>query len=85
MNVFKTHPTQKKSEKMFMYYSSNRDELWLVVSDLNELVDNTEKLGGPNHEEASFSPFRNMIQDCRIREVTSSGNKLSWAGEHEKQ
>ncbi|KAL1190944.1 hypothetical protein V5N11_020917 [Cardamine amara subsp. amara] len=60
---------------------SNREDAWLVIGDLNELVDNSEKLGGPHREEASFYSFRNMIDDCGLREVQCSGNKFSWAGE----
>lgn len=35
---------------------SNR-ELSLVIGDMNEIVDNSEKLGGPFREEASFIIF----------------------------
>ncbi|XP_010513742.1 PREDICTED: uncharacterized protein LOC104789794 [Camelina sativa] len=58
----------------------SRDAPWLVIGDLNEMVSNTEKLGGPARAESSFFPFRNMILDCRLREVSSIGNRLSWAG-----
>ncbi|KAL1194356.1 hypothetical protein V5N11_017825 [Cardamine amara subsp. amara] len=60
---------------------STRTDAWLVIGDLNELTDNSKKLGGPLREEASFLPFRNMISDCGLREVPSCGNKFSWAGE----
>lgn len=60
---------------------SSRDDAWMVIGDLNELIDNLENLGGPRHEEASFYPFRKMISDCRLREDPCSGNKFSWAGE----
>ncbi|KAG7583258.1 Reverse transcriptase domain [Arabidopsis suecica] len=58
-----------------------RDDPWLVLGDLNEMVDNTEKLGGPARAEYTFFPFRNMISDCRLREIPSIGNKFSWAGD----
>lgn len=58
----------------------SRDEPWLVLGDLNEILDNSEKLGGPTRAESSFFSFRNMISDCRLRETPSIGNKFSWAG-----
>ncbi|KAL1200001.1 hypothetical protein V5N11_007210 [Cardamine amara subsp. amara] len=36
---------------------SLREEAWLVVGDLNELMNNSENLGGPLRDEASFYPF----------------------------
>ncbi|KAL1205541.1 hypothetical protein V5N11_003718 [Cardamine amara subsp. amara] len=63
---------------------SFRNDAWLVIGDLNELIDSSEKLGGPRCEEASFYPFCNMISDCGLREVPSSGNKFSWVGERNK-
>ncbi|KAG7572529.1 hypothetical protein ISN44_As09g008890 [Arabidopsis suecica] len=63
----------------------SRDDPWLVLGDLNEILNNTEKLGGPARAESSFFPFRNMINDCRLREVPSIGNKFSWAGDRNNQ
>jgi len=57
-----------------------RNEPWFVVGDLNEIWDNSEKLGGPARDESSFLPFRNMVRDCRLRDIPFSGNKFSWAG-----
>lgn len=56
----------------------------MVIGDLNELMDNSEKLGGAVREEASFFPFRNMINDCGLRLIPSKGCRFSWAGERNK-
>lgn len=40
---------------------SNRDEAWLVTGDFNELLDNSEKIGGPARWEGSFVAFRSFI------------------------
>lgn len=55
-----------------------------MVGDLNELMNNSEKMGGSLREETSFFPFRNMVRDYRLREIPSSGNKFSWAAERNK-
>ncbi|KAG7568115.1 Reverse transcriptase domain [Arabidopsis thaliana x Arabidopsis arenosa] len=57
-----------------------RNDPWFVVGDLNEIWDNSEKFGGPTRDESSFIPFRNMIRDCRLRDIPFIGNKFSWAG-----
>lgn len=59
---------------------STRDDAWIVVGDLNELMDNSEKIGGPLRDKAMFHPFRSMINNCRLKEVPSSGNIFSWGG-----
>lgn len=53
------------------------------MGDFNEIMNRSEKSGGPVREESSFYPFRSMARDCRIKEVPSSGDKLSWAGVRE--
>lgn len=46
-------------------------------------MNNSEKVGGPQRQENSFFEFRAMARDCRLKQVPSSGNKLSWAGARE--
>lgn len=57
-----------------------RDNAWVLIGDFNELLDNSEKLGGPERHESTFWDFRNMVENCKIKEVRSSGNVLSWVG-----
>ncbi|KAG2295020.1 hypothetical protein Bca52824_041689 [Brassica carinata] len=57
-----------------------RNEPWLLAGDFNELMSNEDKLGGAVREESSFWDFRDMARSCKIRELRSSGNPLSWGG-----
>lgn len=59
---------------------ANRDDAWFLVGDFNELMSNSEKMGGPRRLESSFWDFRNLAYNCRIREIQSSGNQFSWGG-----
>ena len=59
---------------------ASRDEAWILVGDFNELLNANEKVGGPTREESTFWDFRNMVDNCRIKEIRSSGNWLSWTG-----
>ena len=60
-----------------------RDEAWILAGDFNELMSNEEKLGGAVRSDASFWNFRNMAENCKIRELRFSGNWLSWAGKRD--
>lgn len=57
-----------------------RDSPWLLIGDFNELMNNNEKLGGALRNDSTFWDFRNMAENCKIKEVRSSGIQLSWTG-----
>ena len=61
-----------------------RDEAWVLVGDSNELISNKEKSGGAIRSESSFWDFRNMAQNCKLKELRFSGNWFSWGGWREK-
>ena len=61
----------------------NRNGGWFLVGDFNELMNNSEKVGGPRRQENTFYEFRALSRDYRLKEVPSSGNRLSWAGVRE--
>ena len=44
------------------------------------ILDNFEKLGGSARQESTFWDFRNMVENCKIKEVRTIGNVLSWVG-----
>ena len=58
----------------------SRNNAWILIGDFNELLDNSEKLGGSVRNESMFLDFRNMVENCKIKEVRSMGNVMSWAG-----
>lgn len=39
-----------------------------------------KKSGGAVRNESSFWDFRNMAQNCKLKEIRFSGNSLSWGG-----
>ena len=61
-----------------------RDEAWLLAGDFNELMTKEEKVGGAERHESSFWDFRNMAENCKIRELRYTGNCLSWGGWRER-
>ncbi|XP_010474031.1 PREDICTED: uncharacterized protein LOC104753480 [Camelina sativa] len=60
-----------------------RNDPWLITGDFNEIMDNSEKMGGPRRPESTFYPFRNMARGSQIKEIPSCGNKLSWGGKRD--
>lgn len=61
----------------------SRDEAWILAGDFNELLSNDEKSGGAIRSDSSFWGFRNMLQDCKLREIRYTGNCLSRGGKRE--
>ncbi|KAL0749510.1 hypothetical protein Bca101_031513 [Brassica carinata] len=60
-----------------------RDEAWILAGDFNELMSGEEKVGGSERSESTFWDFRNMAQNCKLKEIRSSGNVLSWCGKRD--
>ena len=58
-----------------------RDETaWLIVGDFNDLLDNSEKVGGPLRWEGSFLAFRSFVSQMGLWDLQHAGNSLSWRG-----
>ncbi|KAG2246151.1 hypothetical protein Bca52824_085779 [Brassica carinata] len=56
------------------------EEAWLVVGDFNDLLDNSEKIGGPLRWEGSFLAFGSFVSQTGLLDLQDSGNSLSWRG-----
>lgn len=61
----------------FSHTFSGRSGPWFVTGDLNEIIDNGEKSGGPRRTEGSFSSFRNFLAQHDLFDLKHSGNFLS--------
>ncbi|KAF3569011.1 hypothetical protein DY000_02016963 [Brassica cretica] len=57
----------------------NRNGGWGLAGNFNEFMSSEKKLGGLVRVESSFYQFRSMARICKIKEIPSSGDKLSWA------
>ena len=58
----------------------NRDLPWLISEDFNEILNNSEKVGGPARWEGSFVPFHTFVSQHGLWDLKHSGNHLSWRG-----
>ncbi|KAL0742629.1 hypothetical protein Bca4012_084142 [Brassica carinata] len=59
---------------------AEREEAWLLTGDFNDLLDNSEKVGGPARWEGSFLSFRSFVSQMGLWDLQHSGNHLSWRG-----
>ncbi|WZZ70042.1 hypothetical protein YC2023_081412 [Brassica napus] len=60
--------------------SLSRNSAWILAGDFNEIIDNSEKSGGPERAEGSFGAFRNMLSNCNLFDLKHTGISLSWRG-----
>ncbi|WZY87924.1 hypothetical protein YC2023_044659 [Brassica napus] len=59
---------------------NDRELPWLLAGDFNEILDNSEKEGGPARWEGSFTTFRSFVSQNGLWDLNHSGNHLSWRG-----
>ncbi|KAF8116567.1 hypothetical protein N665_0017s0117 [Sinapis alba] len=59
---------------------AERDSSWPLTGDFNEILDDSEKEGGPARWEGSFTAFRSFVSQHGIWDLKHSGNHLSWRG-----
>lgn len=52
----------------------------LLTGDFNDIIDNSEKEGGPVRAEGPFIDFRTFMSQCDLYDLRHSGNHLSWRG-----
>lgn len=57
-----------------------RDSAWALTGDFNDILNNSEKDGGPSRCEGSFIPLRSFVSTNGLWDVKHTGNELSWRG-----
>ena len=61
-------------------FNLNRRSSWCMFGDFNEILNNSEKIGGPRKSDYTFQDFSNMIEICGMIELPSTGNSFTWGG-----
>lgn len=73
-------PEQANRRKVLQHLSDiceSRSGPWFLTGDFNDIIDNTEKDGGPARTEGSFGQFRIFLSQCDLFDLRHSGNFLS--------
>lgn len=55
-----------------------RDSAWALTGDFNDILENSEKDGGPTRCEGLFIPFKSFVSENGLWDVKHTGNQLSW-------
>ncbi|XP_042962668.1 uncharacterized protein LOC122296939 [Carya illinoinensis] len=61
----------------------SRGEAWLVMGDLNETMFHHEKQGGNPKPEVQLSAFRDVVEECELRDLGFNGYKFTWSNMRE--
>ncbi|CAA7049076.1 unnamed protein product [Microthlaspi erraticum] len=57
-----------------------RDQPWFLTGDFNDILDHSEKTGGPVRAEGTFGDFRAFLSQGDLFDIPYAGNPLSWRG-----
>lgn len=58
----------------------DREEPWFLTGDFNDIIDSSEKQGGPIRHDGTFVDIRSFMAECDLYDLRHSGNFLSWRG-----
>ena len=76
--------TDKKIRKEFwdklITLAEPREAPWFITGDFNDLTSNSEKTGGAERSEGSFTDLRTFLSEGDLYDLQHSGDPLSWRG-----
>lgn len=75
-----------KTWRLLRRLAERRNEPWLCVEDFNEILDDSEKLGGNLRRDDRMREFSHCLDDCELFDLSIEGNRFTWsnkqAGDH---
>ncbi|XP_019097316.1 PREDICTED: uncharacterized protein LOC109131143 [Camelina sativa] len=74
------HIKRRRVWEALKMIAESREEAWFLYCDFNDIVDSSEKSGGPSRPEGSFVDFRSFLAECDLYDLRHTGNFLSWRG-----
>ncbi|XP_013616941.1 PREDICTED: uncharacterized protein LOC106323347 [Brassica oleracea var. oleracea] len=74
-------PKRRAIWDLLLERNNARDTPWFLTGDLNDLLNNDEKVGGPSRPEASFTDMRSFYSEGDLYDLRHSGDCLSWRGQ----
>lgn len=63
--------------KQLQEHTVSRSEPWFLTGDFNDIINASEKVGGPPRSEGSFSDLRSFMLACDLYDLKHTGNFLS--------
>ena len=58
---------------------------WICIGDFNEILSANEKQGGEPGSEWQMANFREVLDDCRLRDMGFKGARFTWCNRRDEQ
>ena len=73
--------TSKREETWQILEAFGRSNtlLWLCIGDYNDILSNSEKLGGQLRPERQMDRFREVVDVCHFRDLGYTGARCTWS------
>ncbi|OMO94917.1 reverse transcriptase [Corchorus capsularis] len=59
------------------------DEAWCCIGDFNDILDDSEKDGGPLKDRRYIRYFQDMVEHCQLIDIQFQGQKFTWMGKRD--
>ena len=82
---FYGHPETSKRKSTWNMLSSLRpvnNQGWCVIGDFNEIVAQSEKVGGKERPEGQMDEFRHCLEGNNLYDLGWRGMKFTWSNKH---
>jgi hypothetical protein len=83
---FYGYPDQSQRDKSWKLLStlhSFNKQAWLCIWDFNEILDQSEKVGGALRNYGQMEDFRRAIHECNLGDLGYTGSKFTWSNKRE--
>ncbi|KAL0318239.1 UNVERIFIED_CONTAM: hypothetical protein Scaly_2851700 [Sesamum calycinum] len=68
--------------RLLSHLHSQSARSWLCAGDFNEILDQSEKLGGPPRPVWQLQNFRQALVECELSDLGFSRNPFTWSNHH---
>ncbi|KAL7111975.1 hypothetical protein ACP275_05G123500 [Erythranthe tilingii] len=76
---FADQSQRHKSWNLLRTLRDHSDLPWMVGGDFNEILDNTEKEGGPPRLPSSIRAFMEAMEECALSDIGFTGDQFTWS------
>ncbi|GLT63989.1 hypothetical protein SLA2020_365100 [Shorea laevis] len=81
LTCFYGHPDRAQrfeSWNLLSFLKRFNPEPWLCIGDFNEIVDQSEKVGGSIRSEWQMESFRTALDECQLGDLGYRGSRFTW-------
>ncbi|KAL0434850.1 UNVERIFIED_CONTAM: hypothetical protein Sradi_0192900 [Sesamum radiatum] len=75
---------RRKTWNLFARLHDQSRRPWICAGDFNEILDPSEKLGGPPRPIWQIRNFRNALEHCGLVDVCFTGSPFTWCNRHKE-